>query len=98
MSTSFHPPPRSKGAQRVWLATLAAAVGSALLSGVLGLFSAASQMPWLVPTAHNVRAMAVCEGVHGSAAQRGCVERVVAAVTRASEARATLQARAVGGA
>ncbi|HEY6133617.1 MAG TPA: hypothetical protein VIW70_06535 [Rubrivivax sp.] len=73
---------------------LAAALTAALLGGVVALFGDAAQMPWLAATADNQRAMAVCDRVHGTALRHRCTERVVAAVTRASDAGTTMQASA----
>lgn len=73
---------------------LAAALTAVFIGGVVGIFGAAARSPWLAPTAENERAMAVCERVPGTAARQRCAERVVAAVTRASDPRTTMQARA----
>ncbi len=59
----------------------------ALLSGVVGLFGQASQLPWLTPTDHHVAMVEHCHAQRASVDHRTCLTQAVATAQRAAHSR-----------
>lgn len=75
---SFMPSP-ARGGHRGTALALAGTCTLLLMGGIAGSFHGASQLAWLAPTAVNVAAVDGCRQLQRPDAQRGCLERVVAA-------------------
>lgn len=65
---------------------------AAVLSGVVGLFGQASQLPWLTPTAHNLAMVERCHAQRASVDHRTCLAQAVATAQRAAQDRVWAEA------